>query len=273
MLVVQHRAIRRPDTREAGWGGGGSAAGPNSPVLAVHSHVHTAPLTPAPTALCWGCLLRSCSARGEEGMEGEADAGQSQETRQKGQNRRNNVWEPGRVDVRTRKGNKKQSQYWMTKRRHPDWACWGKMCLWVKIKRILSDPKTHLWELFLKASIICQEHSEDNPLKITPLVFSSPIRSLSGQWPPGVSVTSATQVQAQETGSSRFHPCPPPSHPMLSFVLQKWVLASSFHLPYRKWTFSTLGNGPAAAITYTLLGCFCCTTWGHLPGSGVGPTY
>jgi hypothetical protein len=48
-------------------------------------------------------------------MEGEADAGQSQETRQKGQNRKYSVWEPGRVDERTGmahgKGNKKQSQY------------------------------------------------------------------------------------------------------------------------------------------------------------------
>ena len=30
-----------------------------------------------------------------QGMEGEADAGQSQETRQKGQNRKYSVWEPG----------------------------------------------------------------------------------------------------------------------------------------------------------------------------------
>lgn len=44
------------------------------------------------------------------------------------------------------KGNKNQSQYWMTNRRHPDGAFWDKMWSQVKIERMLSDPEIHLWK-------------------------------------------------------------------------------------------------------------------------------
>lgn len=48
-----------------------------------HSQEYTSPLTPAPTALCWGCLSPSCSARREESKEGGADKPASQKEEEK----------------------------------------------------------------------------------------------------------------------------------------------------------------------------------------------
>lgn len=48
-----------------------------------HSQEYTSPLTPAPTALCWGCLSPSCSARREESKEGGADEPASQKEEEK----------------------------------------------------------------------------------------------------------------------------------------------------------------------------------------------
>lgn len=60
----------------------------NSPQLTCacfyfHSQEYTSPLTPAPTALCWGCLSPSCSARREESKEGGADEPASQKEEEK----------------------------------------------------------------------------------------------------------------------------------------------------------------------------------------------
>lgn len=60
----------------------------NSPQLTCacfyfHSQEYISPLTPAPIALCWGCLSPSCSARREESKEGGADKPASQKEEEK----------------------------------------------------------------------------------------------------------------------------------------------------------------------------------------------
>lgn len=84
--LISHRNGEGTGCKEPRKAAGGTV---NSPQLTcacfyIHSQEYTSPLTPAPTALCWGCLSPSCSARREESKEGGADepASQTQEEKE-----------------------------------------------------------------------------------------------------------------------------------------------------------------------------------------------
>lgn len=87
----------------------------NSPQLTCacfyfHSQEYTSPLTPAPTALCWGCLSPSCSARREESKEGGADEPASQKGEEK-ENEGEKEDGVGKVNIQKVR-ERKRSQYW-----------------------------------------------------------------------------------------------------------------------------------------------------------------